>query len=156
MRKRWVVVKHTPLEQLDHMIKKEKNARVLSRLLFVRYLYNGDSVPVACGRVGVLKPVGYAWLERWNRWGYNGLLPNFGGGRPSKLGMHKKELADLLKMRDDWRLEEIRDVIEDEYGVLYSLNRLRAILKGLGMKHAKPLTRDYRRPDDAPQVLKKD
>jgi putative transposase len=37
----------------------------------------------------------------------------------------------------------------------YSERRVRRILKGMGMKHAKPYQLDYRKPDDAEEKLKK-
>jgi putative transposase len=75
------------------------------------------------------------------------LIPRFGGGRPGKLTKEEKcELLLLLGERDDWTLEEIRDLIQGEYDVMYSFSRLRDVLKSLSMKHAKPFMRDYRRP----------
>ena len=43
------------------------------------------SVEEAAELVGVTKATGYAWLKRWNSRGYEGIIPDFGGGRPSKL-----------------------------------------------------------------------
>ena len=85
-------VKHLPAEELDKKIKKlEKDTRVLKRLYFIRHLYRGISVEEAAELVGVTKATGYAWLKRWNSNGYEGLIPEFGGGRPSKLTKDQKE-----------------------------------------------------------------
>jgi len=73
------VVKHLLAEELDKRIKKlEKDARILKRL----YLYRGMSVEDAAELVGITKATGYSWLKRWNSRGYEGLIPEFGGGRP--------------------------------------------------------------------------
>ena len=86
-----------------------------------------------------------------------GLVPRFGGGRPGKLTVGDKErLVKLLGRRNDWTLREIRMLIREEFGVEYSESRLRDVLKSLGVRHAKPYSRDYRRPVDAEAVLKKD
>ena len=41
--------------------------------------------------LGVTEATGYAWLKRWNSRGYEGIIPDFGGGRPSKLTEEQKE-----------------------------------------------------------------
>lgn len=130
--------------------------RVLKRLYFIKYLYDGDSVEKASGKVGVVKAIGYEWLRRWNKGGYEGLMPKFKGRRPSKLsGKQKRELSDLLKEKDAWTLLEVKVLIKEKFGVGYSEKQVRRILKSLGMKRRKPYTHDYRRPDDAEEILKK-
>ena len=151
------VERHMPLEELKAWIKgKEKEIRVLKRLYFIRYLYDGDSVENASKKIGVVKAVGYEWLRRWNKRGYEGLIPNFGGGRPSKLTESQKDdLVEMLKKKDNWTLPEVRLLIKEKFGVEYSENQVRRILKSFGMKHAKPYPHDYRRPDNAEELLKK-
>jgi len=87
------VAKCIPVEELEKRIKRlEKDARVLKRLYFIRYLYRGMSVEEAADLVGVTEATGYAWLKRWNSRGYEGIIPDFGGGsRPSKLTEEQKE-----------------------------------------------------------------
>jgi putative transposase len=73
-------------EELKERIrKKEKDVKVLNRLHFINQLYNGCSVPEASEKLGITKQTGYIWLERWNEDGYEGLIPRFSGGRPSKI-----------------------------------------------------------------------
>ena len=142
------VVKHLPAEELDKKIKKlEKDTRVLQRLYFIRYLYRGMSVEEAADLVG---------LKRWNSNGYEGLIPEFGGGRPSKLTEEQKEeLREMLKEKDSWTTKEVQELIEAEFGVVYSSWQARRILKSFGMRYAKPYQKDYRKPDDAEDTLKK-
>ena len=87
------VAKRIPVEELDKRIKRlEKDARVLKRLYFIRYLCRGMSVEEAADLVGVTKATGYVWLKRWNSRGYEGVIPDFGGGsRPFKLAEEQKE-----------------------------------------------------------------
>ena len=151
------VVKHLPAEELDKMIKGlEKDTRVLKRLYFIRYLYRGMSVEKAADLVGVTKATGYTWLKRWNSRGYEGLKPNYGGGRPSKLTEEQKEeLREMLKEKDSWTTKEVQELIEAEFGVIYSSWQVRRILKSFGMRYAKPYQKDYRKPDNAEDTLKK-
>lgn len=151
------VVEHISGEELSRRIRGlEKDVRVLNRLHFIQYLYSGFSVEEACGKVGIVKAVGYEWVRRWNSEGLNGLVPRFGGGRPSKLSVDQKaSLVYLLVQRDDWTLEEIRDLVRDNYGVEYNVSQVSRILHSLDMNCGKPYPRDYRMPANASEILKK-
>lgn len=149
--------RHWSLDELNMRIKtREKDAKILKRLYFIKYRYDGESVEVSARRVGITKSVGYIWQKRWNEDGYAGLLPRYAGGRPSKLQEEQKEqLQALLKERDDWTTNEIREHIQRAFGVEYTLKQVRIILKNFGMRYAKPYAHDYRRPADADELLKK-
>jgi putative transposase len=144
-------------EELKRRIReKEKDVKVLNRLYFMNYLYSDCSVPEASEKLGITKVTGYNWLERWNEDGYEGLIPRFAGGRPSKLtDTEKRQLKETLKERDDWTTKEIRKLICDRFGVEYSLKQVGIILRNMGMKFGKPYPKDYRRPKDAEEQLKK-
>ncbi len=151
------VEKWITAEELKKRIrKKEKDVKVLNRLHFMNYLYSGLSVPEASEKLGITKVTGYNWLERWNEDGYEGIIPRFAGGRPSKLTDEEKiELKEILKERDDWTTKEIRKLICDEFNVEYSLKQVGIILRNLGLKFARPYPKDYRRPQNAEEQLKK-
>ena len=144
-------------EELEQRIRiLEKDTRVLKRLYFIRYRYEGDSVETAAEKVGVYKMVAYQWQDRWNEDGYEGLIPRFAGGKSSKLSMEKNErLRSILEERDDWTTEEVQDLIEKRFGIRFTQKHVRTILRKLGMKYAKPYQHDYRRPKNAEDDLKK-
>jgi putative transposase len=149
--------KHMSNEELQKRIKTlETNTKVLQRLYFIKHRYEGKSVEVASHLVGVAKPVGYDWQKRWNESGYEGLIPRYAGGRPSKLSDQQKEkLQLLLKEKNVWTTDEVRSLISSEFSVEYTLKQVRIIAKNFGMKYAKPFTLDYRKPPNAEQILKK-
>jgi putative transposase len=151
------IQKHMTNEELSRRIKTlEKNTKVLQRLYFIKYRYDGNSVEEASRLVGVAKPVGYEWQDRWNKSGYDGLIPRYAGGRPSKLSDQQKEtLISLIKQKDAWTTDEIRLMIYNEINVEYTLKQIRVITKKIGMRYAKPFTMDYRRPPNAEEILKK-
>ena len=126
------VAKRISVEELDKRIKRlEKDTGVLKRLYFIRYLCRGMSVEEAADLVGVTKATGYAWFKRWNSNGYEGIIPDFGGGRSFKLTEEQKEeLREMLKEKE-WTTKEVQEVIEAEleFGVVYSLWQVRRILK---------------------------
>lgn len=151
------VIRHMNSEELDKQIKTlETNTRVLRRLYFIKYRYDGDSVEEAANRVGITKNNGYIWQERWNDGGYDGLIPRFAGGKPPKINeIQKKELKESLESSNDWTTEEVREIIFKKFGVQYTLKQVRIILRKMGMRYAKPYQHDYRRPDNAEEILKK-
>jgi len=148
--------KHMSQEELQKRIKTlENDVKVLKRLYFIKYRYNGLTVGQAGKLVGISKPVGYIWQSRWNEKGYDGLIPRYAGGRPSKLDQDQKDrLNQLLGQKSVWATEEVRLLVEKEFGVEYTPKQIRIIVKTLGMRYAKPYTYDYRRPDDAEDLLK--
>ena len=86
-RRRSLIVERRANEpDINRRIKEEKNrARIIPRLIFIKLPYGGKSVIEASKDVGVVKRVGYQWLERWNESGFDGLIPRFAGGKPPKL-----------------------------------------------------------------------
>jgi len=83
---------HMSIEELNKRIKTiENNTKVLRRLYFIKYRYEGKMVSESAKLVGITKRVGYIWQERWNEKGYEGLIPRYAGGRPSKLTDAQKE-----------------------------------------------------------------
>jgi putative transposase len=120
------IQKHMTKEELQRRIRTlETDTKILQRLYFIKHRYDGMSVEEASRLVGVAKPVGYAWQERWNEDGYDGLIPRYAGGRPSKLSAQQKDkLLLLLKGKHIWTTDEVRFLILKEFGVQYTLNRL--------------------------------
>ena len=151
------VKRHITSGELRKLIKDEqKRGKILQRLIFINDLYEGKSIPSSGKHVGVVRTIAYEWLRRWNESGFDGLIPRFAGGKPSKLSVdQKKELRTLLEAKDLWYLGDIVKFIRSGFGVEYSERQVRRILKGFKMKHAKPYQVDYRKPKDAEEKLKK-
>ncbi len=149
--------KDIPLSEIERRIKAlEKSGRVLKRLFFIRYRYQGDSVEEAAQKVSVTKKLGYIWQDRWNTHGFPGLIPRFGGGGPPLLDEEQRnDLIASLKARNDWTTKEIRDLIKERCGIEYTMKHVRELLHGMGMKLGKPYPHDFRRPGDAEERLKK-
>jgi putative transposase len=58
------------VEELSRKIKTvEKDVKILKRLYFVKFRYDGNSVEKASEKVGVTKRIGYIWQCRWNEKG---------------------------------------------------------------------------------------
>lgn len=144
-------------EELNRRIKTiEKDVKILKRLYFIKFRYDGDSVERAAEKIGVTKRIGYIWQKRWNEKGYDGIIPRYAGGRPSKLSQQQKnELLQLLKQKENWTTKDVRDLVSKRFNVEYTLKQIYIILRDMGMNFAKPYPHDYRKPPDAEDILKK-
>jgi len=128
------VAKQISLNDLEKTIKaKEKDLRVLKRLYFIRLLYRGHVIEEASEKIGITMPTAYEWLKRWNKSGYGGLTPQFSGGPKPKLSEDEIEtLNSLLKTKDNWKLNEVRELIKEQFGVEHSEMHVWRILAKLG------------------------
>lgn len=149
------VIRHISLEELEHLIRNENDKNLYQRLLFIYNLYELDDVEKACKRVCISNQTGYTWLERWNANRYYGLIPQFRGGRPRKLNnKDKSKLKKLLESKGLWLTFEVKALIRKEFGVSYSFRQVARILREFDMNYSKPYPKDYRRPDNADDILK--
>ena len=150
------VKKHLSDTDLINAIKKERTrARIVPRLMFIRLLYKGMSVPQASSEMQIPKRLGYIWLNKWNESGIEGLIPASSPGGPTKLTKEQiNQLRDDLS-QGSWTTEDVRKHIKMRFNVDYSMRQVSRILKRFGMHHAKPYPHDYRRPADSEGRLKK-
>ena len=161
---KYQIIKHIPSENLneeaDLFVAGENltvaKARTFERnLMFVRLRYRGFSVAEASAASGMTEPTAYAIQQRWNESGFAGLVPDYTGGPKARLtDEQKKKIRSALEICPmDTR--SVRLLIKQDFGVDYTEKQVHIILKRLGLHHAKPYPKDYRRPDDAEARLKK-
>jgi len=157
MKRKIPVERHLSERDLEGLIKRERDKRFLERLIFIRNLYDGESVEKAAGKLGRVKATGYRWLKSWNEGGPQGLRPDFrrAGRRPKLSREDRQKLKGILMERGCWTTREVRNLIQGEFCVHHSLRSVRRLLRSLGMRYCKPYPKDYRRPEDAEERLKK-
>ena len=145
-----------PEDDLKRLIRSlERSTKILKRLLFIRYRYDGDSVETASKRIGITKMMGYSWQRRWNQNGYKGLIPRYAGKGPSKMSEEQKELLREKLKNGQYTTAQVRNIIMEQFGIEYTMKQVWVILKKMGMRHAKPYPHDKRRPGNAEDILKK-
>ena len=161
---KYQITRHVPSERLneeaDLFVAGEEltvaKARTFERnLMFVRMRYRGFTVAEASAASGMSEPTAYEVQRRWNESGFAGLVPDYTGGPRARLTDEQKaEIRSLLEIQPmDTR--SVRLLIKQNYDVDYTEKQVHIILKRLGLHHAKPYPRDYRRPDDAEERFKK-
>lgn len=58
-------------------------------------------------------------------------------------------------LRDDWTTREVKELISEDFDVEITENGVYRMLRSWKMKLGKPYEEDYRRPDNAEELLKK-
>jgi len=127
------IVRHLSEENLDRLLAETDDEKVSKRLTFVKRLYKGATLEDAADDVGKSASTGSRWARRWNEGGLGLLTPNFGAGRPPKLGEHDDESCSNSSETGSLGKQEIQHLINQEFGVEYHPVYLGQFLKTLGL-----------------------
>jgi transposase len=115
--------------------------RVYQRLLFLKMIMQNFTIKEAVELLQVTERTGKNWLKRYNEFGFEGLIPNFGGGRPSLLT--DNQLNELKKIIGDqeanYTIKDVRKLIFKKYGIKYSYKQTWFICRvKLKLNYGKP------------------
>ena len=142
---------------LEKLVRKEKNSNLRDRLRGILLLKKNFTPGEVAEILGVTERTVFNWKKRYNHSGYNGLKTNPIPGRNTILNKEDMEkLKELLEMKDYWTSKEVRELIKNKFDVEFTPRHIPRILRKLGMNYSKPYVNDYRRPEDAEEILKKD
>ena len=148
------IERHLSEAELNARLRDEEDPEMVRRLGFIKNLYQGDTLGEAAGREGKSQPTGARWAHRWNDGGVDGLAPDHGGGRPSKLtSSERTHLRKQLETDRPWTTQDVRHLIEEEFGVTYHPNYIYELLPSFDMHDAKPRRKRLERPDDTDEIL---
>jgi transposase len=152
--RRTEIVRHLNEEEIDRLLAETDDEKVSQRLTFIKRLYKGATLEDAADDVGKSASTGSRWAKRWNEGGLGQLTPNFGGGRPPKLGEDEQQrLLERLRQGQPWKAQEIHHLLQEEFDVEYHPDYLAAFLRDLGLSYAKPRPKRPSRPENADEIL---
>lgn len=142
-------------ENLKHCLENERRNDVKLKLLFINsLLLNENDLEIACQLFHIALRTGYDWISKWNANGVDGLIDKPISGRKARLNNEKlATLKNKLLEKDHWDISEIQHVVKNLFNVELSNKRLAVILREMNMNYAKPYKLDYRRPDNAEEIL---
>jgi putative transposase len=147
------------MSDIDELISDCKvSIRLYQRLIFLKFIKKGSTIKKASDFVGVVRQTGSRWLKAYNENGLDGLMPKFGGGRPSFLtDEQKKELKEIITAKDaNYSIMQIRNLIENNYGVDYTYKQAWVIVRiKFGLNYSKPFPKYDNSPESAREDLKK-
>ena len=98
--------------------------------------------------------VGFYWLvilsvHRWAKAceesGLAGLVPAFGGGRPSKMSKSmEKKLIKRIESEDNITMIEVQNILKNDFNIEFTLPHVCNIVRRLGFDYVKPKDDDER------------
>jgi len=148
--------KKDEIKHIEGLIRKEKDPRVRDRLRGILLLKKGYTQDKVAEIMGVTTRTVYNWKTRYIQKGVEGLRDKPIPGRRSTLDEKDMDrLKSLLEERDYWTSNQVRALIKKEFGVEFTNRHIPRILRKLGLKYQKPYVNDYRRPENAEEILKK-
>ena len=127
-------------EELNIAIKEYNgNYRYYQRLIAMKLVATGFSF----SKVGRILCVSYLSVHRWAKTceesGLSGLIPAFGGGRPSKMTKSiEKKLSDRIESEDDISMVKVQKILKSEFGIEFTLPHVCNIVRRLGFDYVKP------------------
>ncbi len=143
--------------QLRVYLKDEKDYQMKFKLSFLNLILHLQDVGKACKIMSVTLTTAYRWINIWNDEGKEGLKSEQGkgGGKPPKMSEEQfKEFERILREEKEWwTTKEVRILLKERFGVEYSEDQVVRMLKKFKMNHGKPYPYDFRKPDDAKELL---
>ena len=145
------IFKNMNEKELDVAIKEYSgNYRYYQRLIAMKLI----SIGFSFSKVGRILLVSYLSVHRWAKAceesGLNGLVPDFGGGRPSKMSKSmEKKLSERIDNSDNITMIEVQEILKNEFKVEFTLPHVWNIVRRLGFDYVKP------KDDDEAMTLRK-
>ena len=138
-------------EELNIAIKEYKgNYRYYQRLIAMKLI----SMDFSFTKVGRVLMVSYLSVHRWAKAceesGLSGLVPDFGGGRPSKMSKSmEKKLSERIDSEEYITMIDVQEILKSEFEIEFSLPHVCNIVRRLGFDYVKP------KDDDEGMTLRK-
>jgi transposase len=120
-------------------------------------MMRGESPDLVAESVGVSRSTAFRWKSLFLKGGDDALAANPAPGRPSKLTeRHRVELFKLIRDTDPrmhgfepalWTRDLVRRLIEDRFGISFTIARAGVILRELGLSPQRPVYRAIQRDE---------
>lgn len=130
-------------DDIKSIYSKEDDGKLKERMFIILNAYKMKSSYEIAGSVLTSHTKVLRWVNRFNRYGINGLRDKPKSGRPAKLNNeHKKRLQEILDQPREysvgWRTIEVIDKIHKNFKIKYTQRHVRRILHNLGYSRIKP------------------
>ena len=163
MPRQLTVHSHLTPDDLARMAKKEPNPRVRQRLLVIRLVTMGNTVPQAAKAVGLKQRQSRNWIHRFRAEGLEGLRDRPRPGQPVKLPRQKEQAfreritkgASPKDLTRNLRVKDIQRILREEFGADYCLGGTYFLLHRLGFSSLVPRPRHPKADPQAQTLFKK-
>jgi transposase len=149
--------------EITNLIRTEKDGRVRQRLMAMKFLSQGQSIPQAAKRLDISERPLRKWLYRFNEQGPTGLQDVFRSGQPPKLGnkdleQFKQRIREGVTEADSvcsLRAKDIQQILQKQFDARYSLGGIYFLLHRLGFSCLCPRPRHPKADIGAQETFKK-
>ena len=149
--------------EIAALIRIEKDGRVRQRLMAMKFIAQGHSVPQAAQRLDLSERPLRKWLYRFNEQGPPGLQDAFRSGQPPKLAPRniepfKQRIGKGVTETDNvcsLHAKDIQQILQKQFGARYSLGGTYFLLHRLGFSCLCPRPRHPKADVDAQELFKK-
>lgn len=157
------VKNHHTLKQLLSLAKTEKNKRIAVRIHVVALAKQGLTCPEIVKMTGYCRRTIQRWIARYNQSSIKALADEPRSGRPLKLPVEQYEQfcarVDAGPNSSDRTAtmygRDIQQILEKEFGVVYTLDGIYKLLHRLGYSCLKPRPRHKKADASVQEAFKK-
>ena len=144
-------------DELKEEIKKSKsNGRYYERLIAMKLFSKGNKLSDIADTLEVSFPTVHSWAKKCEKYGLEGLKPNFGGGRPSILTDEiKNELEQRILDGENLSMTDVQNILAEDIDIHFSLTYVCQIVRDLGFNYGKPRPTFKEAPENKEEIFKK-
>ncbi len=142
------------MTDLDETINQSKEVREVRRALCVKMALSDIPTSQICEVLNVSQPFVSKWRMKYEAEGASALLLGYQGSASYLKAEQRAEVLRWIGSQETIKVEEVRDYIQERYGVVYqSKQSLYELLQEAGMSYHKSEKRNPKRDEE--QVLEK-
>lgn len=150
-------------KELSELVRKAKDGRVRQRLMAMKFIVQGHTIPQAAARMDIAERPLRKWLHRFNAQGPEGLKDAYRPGQPPKLNTEaieqfKSRVRQGVTLTDtvcSLRARDIQHILQKEFAASYSLGGTYFLLHRLGFSCLCPRPQHPQADIEAQDAFKK-
>ncbi len=150
-------------KEIANLIRTEKDGRIRQRLIAMKFILQGQTIPQVARRMDIADQPLHKWLHRFNKEGPNGLSDAPRSGQPPKLKpkqvkQFKHRLRKVATEQDNvCRLsgKDLQQILQTEFNAQYSLGGTYFLIHRLGFSCLCPRPQHPKADIEAQETFKK-
>jgi len=152
----------TPKE-VSTLVRKQKDGRVRQRLMAMKFILKGQTIPQVAKRMDIAQRPLRKWLHRFNKDGPSGLYDAPRSGQPPKIDAEqiekfKRRVRQGITEQDNvcsLRGKDLQQILQKEFNAKYSLGGTYFLLHRLGFSCLCPRPQHPHADIEAQEAFKK-
>lgn len=146
------VFNNNEIENLKIYKKNQENSKLQDRFTAFIMRANGIEIPIICDTIGKDKKTLENWFKVYINKGIDALNTfNYVPKRPSLNENEINELVNWVKNNNPSKLKQIKEYISNHFGVEYTIEAVRKIMKKNGLKVLRPQVKPGKKPSKEEQ-----